>query len=88
MSDPVNVSREQLPAKPDGLPFLGRVPTTQLRPRLRGVSMARPGPRSFRPVGEEDADAPGRSNERRYAERNPGAGQRLHDFRDVERGRR
>jgi len=41
------------------------------------------GPQSCRPAGEEDANAPGRSNERRYAERNPAAGQRLHDFHHV-----
>ena len=41
------------------------------------------GPQSCRPAGEEDANAPGRSNERRYAERNPAAGQRLPDFHHV-----
>ena len=35
------------------------------------------------PPGEEDADAPGRSNGRRYAQRNPAAGYRLRDFRNV-----
>ena len=38
------------------------------------------GPQSRRRAGEEDANAPGRSIERRYAGRNPTAGQRLSDF--------
>src|SRR3984893_10338187 len=54
-----------------------------MRLRLRGVSVARPGPQSCRPAGEEGPQAPGRSNKRRYAERDPAAGQRLLDFRHV-----